>query len=1155
MNDEKRVKSFLKNKVSMNKATLIKFLMLGFLGLTISMPIYAQDGAPADLDMKTKKIVNLAEGQEGTDAVTVKQLVTVQKTLKNIIESSVALFGGNAVIGKDDSTQGKITMSNIGGTGKSNFEDAIKASQEEIYTSKDSGVSVTIDREKTGDGAKKIRIELSQKTKDNLNALETKTTALEKSVILAKESVVGGGGVQVFETPATNDKGAIYTLSLNAANTEKMAKIGAGKIVSGNTGTITGGAVHTALETALEEVKTSIDVAKALMINPTVIALNSNIEVVKRTNASGGNEFELTINKDLVNIDSISGQGSKLEFGANSLTLSDLSGAIKLTGIKSGTGEFDAINKKQLDSAIATTTEKLTMGTGITILKTAATDDKGASFNISLNQSTQENLGRIGTGEVKSGNEKTVTGDAVYNALKESSDKITTEIGVIKTKALAMDKSLKKANESVVAGNGIGITETASTDNKGVVYTVALNQANIETMAKVGAGKIASGNAKTVTGGAVYESLEEMKTSIEAVKVASEKGLEKSKETVTVGTGMSLKTTSATDSNGASFEISFDQGIQEKLGGIGTGEVKSGNTKTVTGETVYNALKESSDKITTEIVDIKAKALVMDKSLKETTKNMYAHISDNAANLSKGVAYNSEQITEIIKEIDLQTTQLDDVDEYLDGRITSLNDVTELLIETVKQNEDMTRDIHNNVLDNTLEIRKVSKKSSKDVKKLEEGSEKIGKDIEKLEKVSRKLYDYITDNTISINKGSIETKESTRNIYTHISDNAANLSKGVAYNVSEINKNADKLKEVAKNLYSHIDNGKANLSKGIAYNTSEISKISDKVDKNKVELTETSENLYIYIDEKALDMNKEIASNALKIDKVEEKVDKNHGKLKEVARNLYSYISNGLSNLSKGVAYNASKIMEIDQTTKNLENSIESNTNAIENLSKFTENGISNATSGVASAMASANIPQVSADKLFGIGLGVAYYDKQGAFALGISGQDKDKTVIYKLSAGINTKKQFSIGAGLNYNLGNTRMSKNIVDNLKQEFAMLKKAIEPKKYVVSEYKSNMFELSGEQLIQIEDIVNELNLNYKDRVIDVTGYSDTSLDDSHNLELGLKRANVIAKALIDAGLNESFVIRKVSSNGYNNIVSTNKARKGKALNRRVEIDLR
>ncbi|WP_197035173.1 OmpA family protein [Oceanivirga salmonicida] len=1101
MNDEKRVKSFLKNKVSMNKATLIKFLMLGFLGLTISMPIYAQ---------------------------------TVQKNLKNIVESSVALFGGNAVVGKDDSTQGKITMSNIGGTGKSNFEDAIKASQEEIYTSKDSGVSVTIDREKTGDGAKKIRIELSQKTKDNLNALETKTTALEKSVILAKESVVGGGGVQVFETPATNDKGAIYTLSLNAANTEKMAKIGAGKIVSGNTGTITGGAVHTALETALEEVKTSIDVAKALMINPTVIAPNSNIEVVKRTNASGGNEFELTINKDLVNIDSISGQGSKLEFGANSLTLSDLSGAIKLTGIKSGTGEFDAINKKQLDSAIATTTEKLTMGTGITILKTAATDDKGASFNISLNQSTQENLGRIGTGEVKSGNEKTVTGDAVYNALKESSDKITTEIGVIKTKALAMDKSLKKANESVVAGNGIGITETASTDNKGVVYTVALNQANIETMAKVGAGKIASGNAKTVTGGAVYESLEEMKTSIEAVKVASEKGLEKSKETVTVGTGMSLKTTSATDSNGASFEISFDQGIQEKLGGIGTGEVKSGNTKTVTGETVYNALKESSDKITTEIVDIKAKALVMDKSL---------------------------------------------------------NDVTELLIETVKQNEDMTRDIHNNVLDNTLEIRKVSKKSSKDVKKLEEGSEKIGKDIEKLEKVSRKLYDYITDNTISINKGSIETKESTRNIYTHISDNAANLSKGVAYNVSEINKNADKLKEVAKNLYSHIDNGKANLSKGIAYNvseinknadklkevaknlyshidngkanlskgiaynTSEISKISDKVDKNKVELTETSENLYIYIDEKALDMNKEIASNALKIDKVEEKVDKNHGKLKEVARNLYSYISNGLSNLSKGVAYNASKIMEIDQTTKNLENSIESNTNAIENLSKFTENGISNATSGVASAMASANIPQVSADKLFGIGLGVAYYDKQGAFALGISGQDKDKTVIYKLSAGINTKKQFSIGAGLNYNLGNTRMSKNIVDNLKQEFAMLKKAIEPKKYVVSEYKSNMFELSGEQLIQIEDIVNELNLNYKDRVIDVTGYSDTSLDDSHNLELGLKRANVIAKALIDAGLNESFVIRKVSSNGYNNIVSTNKARKGKALNRRVEIDLR
>ena len=84
----------------------------------------------------------------------------------------------------------------------------------------------------------------------------------------------------------------------------------------------------------------------------------------------------------------------------------------------------------------------------------------------------------------------------------------------------------------------------------------------------------------------------------------------------------------------------------------------------------------------------------------------------------------------------------------------------------------------------------------------------------------------------------------------------------------------------------------------------------------------------------------------------------------------------------------------------------------------------SNLSGAVAQAMAMANIPQVGDNKLFSIGVGGAYYNKQGGFAVGISGTEPSNTFIYKISAGVDTKKQWSIGAGFNINFGNNSKSK-----------------------------------------------------------------------------------------------------------------------------------
>ncbi len=70
---------------------------------------------------------------------------------------------------------------------------------------------------------------------------------------------------------------------------------------------------------------------------------------------------------------------------------------------------------------------------------------------------------------------------------------------------------------------------------------------------------------------------------------------------------------------------------------------------------------------------------------------------------------------------------------------------------------------------------------------------------------------------------------------------------------------------------------------------------------------------------------------------------------------------------------------------------------------------------------------------------------------------------------------------------------------------------------------------------------------------ITGYTDSTSGEELNLELGLRRANKVLEKLMEHGLKVEIV--KVSSSGYNNIVETNKNKRGKQSNRRVEIEVR
>ncbi|WP_064579802.1 OmpA family protein [Streptobacillus moniliformis] len=250
------------------------------------------------------------------------------------------------------------------------------------------------------------------------------------------------------------------------------------------------------------------------------------------------------------------------------------------------------------------------------------------------------------------------------------------------------------------------------------------------------------------------------------------------------------------------------------------------------------------------------------------------------------------------------------------------------------------------------------------------------------------------------------------------------------------------------------------------------------------------------------------------------------------------------------------------------------------------------ANSGVANAVAMANLPQISTldDRRHNIAGSYGYYNGEHAFALGLSGLNEVGNVVYKVSGALNTKGHVSLGAGIGYQFGssvNIKKDKEVIiekevivnndevnnsivklnelnNKLNKRIDELEKKLkefedikmnEDDLYTLDGYRLGIHELTKSQEEMLMNIVRELNENYKNRKIYITGYTDNVSGENLNLELGLKRANVVAKKLRELGLDMSISIRKVSSSGYNNIVETNKSSNGRSSNRRVEIELR
>ena len=108
------------------------------------------------------------------------------------------------------------------------------------------------------------------------------------------------------------------------------------------------------------------------------------------------------------------------------------------------------------------------------------------------------------------------------------------------------------------------------------------------------------------------------------------------------------------------------------------------------------------------------------------------------------------------------------------------------------------------------------------------------------------------------------------------------------------------------------------------------------------------------------------------------------------------------------------------------------------------------------------------------------------------------------------------------------------------------------KCVIRGFKVNGEIINEEGSQDIKYIVHFINNFAESGSIEIIGHADSSGTKRHNLKLSIIRAQNTAKILREFGLNEKFIISKITGEGENFPIDTNATVNGRYNNRRVEI---
>ena len=569
------------------------------------LPVAANGTVSVGSAGKERQIQNVAAGvisATSTDAINGSQLYATNNYLSNLATGVQNVLGGDAAV----DNAGNLTMSNIGGTGKGNVNDAIAAANTKVAA----GENITVTPTTNTDGSK------------------TYTVATKKDLVVdsvkAGDTTVNTDGVTIANGPSVKKDG------INAGD-KKITGVADGNVAAGSKDAVNGG--------QLAEVKAKADsaVQNVVSANPTAL-----------TATKAGDTVTLTPNfiaGDLVNADGTVNTPAAADEGklVSAKTVVD---ALKanhfVVDTKANGGTVDAASE---EDAKVGSGNKVTFEAGKNLVaQQTNTANGGATVNYKLSD-TLENLVSVKSAEIEAGigpnkvvlnnngvkvgdstlndkgltinngpsvtdagidaGNKKITGVADGNVAAGSTDAVNGgQLAEVKAKADSAVQDVKSGDENA-------LTAVKDPNTNIVTVTPKLSGDLVDANGNITAPTTPADKGKLVTAGTVAEALAnthfvvDTKATDGELDAASQADQKiKASNKVTLQAGKNLKAKQTNGANGAEVEFSLKDSISLKEVKVGEGSanevVLNNNGVNVAGNTYINkdGLNANDKKIT-----------------------------------------------------------------------------------------------------------------------------------------------------------------------------------------------------------------------------------------------------------------------------------------------------------------------------------------------------------------------------------------------------------------------------------------------------------------------------------------------------------------------------------------------------------------------------
>ena len=349
-------------------------------------------------------------------------------------------------------------------------------------------------------------------------------------------------------TEITDDINAELAVKANADasnvagfTAEWGAAIGTGIIEDGNGQLVTGGTVFNAVKDKADI--TYVDNGLLSKADADLGNLTAGGQSVIQNIAKGSVKLENGIN---TTVSSTENEDGSLTYKVN------VEGSGKAeagnTGLVSGDTLYNTVN--EINENITNVTEGIN----------ADLNNKADANASNVADHTAEWGAAIGTGLVEDGNSELVTDDTVYEAVKDKAD---ADLGNLTEDGKDVIKNIAQNSVKVEDGLNTTVTRTENEDGS-LTYKV-----NVE-----GSGKAEAGNTGLISGDTLYNTVNEINENI---------------TNVTEGINAELDGKADADASNVADHTA------EWGAAIGTGKVEAGNGELVTGNTVYEAVKDKAD--------------------------------------------------------------------------------------------------------------------------------------------------------------------------------------------------------------------------------------------------------------------------------------------------------------------------------------------------------------------------------------------------------------------------------------------------------------------------------------------------------------------------------------------------------------------------------